>query len=182
MRRPVDAQRIRKLMAALGVAARRESRIYLVGGATAVLTGWRASTIDVDLKMVPEDDNVLRSIPRLKEELEINVELASPDNFIPPVPGWEGRSKFVTREGTVSFLHYDFFAQALSKLERGHEKDLVDVRAMRDRGLIDTSRLLGYLAEIEPFLYRYPAVDPAAFRRAVDAFVNGTSEAPRSEV
>ena len=44
------------------------------GGATAVLHGWRASTIDVDLKLVPDDDALLRALPRLKEELHVNLE------------------------------------------------------------------------------------------------------------
>jgi len=40
------APRIRGLMAALGRAARGPGAIYLTGGATAVLLGWRESTID----------------------------------------------------------------------------------------------------------------------------------------
>jgi hypothetical protein len=171
MRRPVDAERVRALMAALGRAARVECRIYLVGGTTAVLSGWRTSTVDVDLKLVPQDDSVLREIPRLKNELQVNVELAAPDDFIPAIPGWESRSPFVAREGRVSFHHYDLYGQALGKLERGHAKDLADVRAMRELGLIQPDRLLVFFAEIEPLLFRYPAVDPKAFRRAVEEFV-----------
>jgi hypothetical protein len=49
-----------------------------VGGTSAVLVGWRASTIDVDLVMRPESDAMLRAIPMLKEQLQLNVELASP--------------------------------------------------------------------------------------------------------
>jgi hypothetical protein len=157
-------------MAALGAAARSEGRIYLVGGGSAVLMGWRSSTVDVDLKLVPEDDAVLRAIQRLKEELEINVELASPDDFIPAVPGWEGRSPFVSRQGRISFHHYDPYTQALAKLERSHARDLEDVRAMKEIGWIDASRLQAHFEEIEPQLYRYPAVDPRAFRRAVEVF------------
>ncbi|HEV8267918.1 MAG TPA: DUF6036 family nucleotidyltransferase [Thermoanaerobaculia bacterium] len=171
MRRPVDAAGLRRFLAALGREARDERRVYLVGGATAVLFGWRDSTVDVDLKIVPDDDRLLRAIPRLKEELEINVELASPDGFIPEVPGWESRSPFVTREGSLSFHHYDPYSQALAKLERGHAKDLLDVKAMKERGLVQVERLLSYFEEIEPNLYRFPAIDPKAFRRAVEAFV-----------
>jgi Nucleotidyltransferase of unknown function (DUF6036) len=170
MRRSVDANRVRKFMEALGAEARTEARVYLVGGATAVLVGWRASTIDIDLKLVPEDDRLLRALPRLKEELEVNVELASPDAFIPEVQGWEDRSPFVTREGRLSFHHYDLYSQALAKLERSHQKDIEDVRAMRDAGLIETERLLRYFDEIEPGLYRFPAIDPRAFRRSVEEF------------
>jgi hypothetical protein len=33
--------------------------------------------------MRPESDELLRAIPKLKETLNINVELASPDQFMP---------------------------------------------------------------------------------------------------
>ncbi len=62
-----------------------------MGGTTAVLMGWRASTIDVDFVMRPEDDALLRAIPSLKEHLRIDVEMACPADFIPVPPGWEDR-------------------------------------------------------------------------------------------
>jgi hypothetical protein len=130
MRRPVEKERLRKFMQDFGAEADQPTRVYLTGGATAVLLGWRASTIDVDLEMVPENDKLLRSIPRLKESLELNIELASPAHFIPEVPGWEGRSQFIQRDGLVSFFHYDFYAQALAKIERGHSQDVADVKQM----------------------------------------------------
>lgn len=113
----------------------------------------------------------MRAIPRLKEELQINVELASPDHFIPVKPGWEDRSPFVAREGRVSFHHFDFYAQALAKIERGHEQDVRDVQEMLDRGLVDGSSLLAYFEAIESELYRYPAIDPVTFRAAVEATI-----------
>jgi hypothetical protein len=48
MRDLADAAHIEQFMRTLGRAAQVEGRIYLTGGATAVLNGWRASTIDVD--------------------------------------------------------------------------------------------------------------------------------------
>lgn len=169
MRREVDAERLRALLKALGEAARGETTVYLTGGATAVLNGWRSSTVDVDLKLEPERDEVLRAIPRLKEELETNVELASPDGFLPELPGWRDRSPFVAREGLVTFRHYDLYAQALAKMERGHARDLADVAAMLDRGLVLPARLRELHAAIEPLLYRFPAVDPPTFRAALEA-------------
>lgn len=87
MRRDVDAERLGAFLKALGAAARGEATVYLVGGATAVLHGWRTGTIDVDLKLEPDRDELLHALPRLKEELEMNVELASPDGFLPELPG-----------------------------------------------------------------------------------------------
>jgi len=171
MRQLADADRIRRFMRALGREASSEVRCYFTGGATAVLLGWRRSTIDVDLKLVPEADEVLRAIPRLKEELQINVELASPLDFIPVPPGWEDRSLFIAREGKISYYHFDPYAQALAKLERSHAQDLEDVRNMLRSGLVQPARALEYFERVVPELYRYPAIDPRAFRRAVeDAF------------
>jgi hypothetical protein len=173
MRPLADETRIRHFMRQLARSARRPVRIYLTGGATAVLSGWRAATIDIDLKIVPEDDELFRAIPALKESLQINVELAAPDDFIPVRPGWEDRSQFIAQEGTVTFLHYDLVAQALSKIERGHSQDRADVQEMLARGLVDMSALREAFAAIEPYLYRYPAIDPATFRRAVDEVTAG---------
>ncbi len=167
MREVADLDRIQRLMRRLGAEATRPARVYFTGGATAVLLGWRAATIDVDLRLVPEHDELLRTLPRLKEELRLNIELASPADFIPVPDGWEDRSPFIQQEGLIAFYHFDLYAQALAKIERGHRQDLGDVREMLGRGLIEPEALRRYLARIEPMLYRYPAVDPATFRAAV---------------
>ncbi len=168
MRALAREDRIRRFMQALADAARADVRVYFTGGATAVLSGWRDSTIDVDLKLAPERDELLRAIPALKESLQLNVELASPIDFIPVPAGWEDRSPFIERLGRVSFHHFDLYAQALAKVERGHAQDVADVGEMRRRGLVERQRALEYFLGIEPELYRYPAIDPPAFRRAVE--------------
>lgn len=124
MRRPLTSPLLQQFMKALGDAVTAQACIYVVGGATSVLLGWRDSTIDVDLKVIPESDNILKSLPSFKERLQINIELASPDDFIPEIPGWRERSRFIRQEGTLTFLRYDFYAQALAKIERGHTLDL----------------------------------------------------------
>jgi hypothetical protein len=169
MRRAADAARIRSLLADLGRVAKADATLYLVGGATAVLYGWRPTTIDVDIHLEPEADELLRAIPVLKDALEINVELASPADFIPELPGWRDRSPFVDRLGHLTVRHFDPYAQALAKLERGHELDLTDVRELLARGLVVPERARELFAAIEHELYRYPAVDPRAFRRRVEA-------------
>lgn len=162
-------------MYALSDQADRETRVYFTGGASAVLLGWRATTIDVDIRMVPESDRLLRAIPSLKESLEINVELASPSDFIPAIRGWEERSRFIQKEGRLSFFHYDFYSQALAKIERGHAQDLSDVKEMLTRGLVDPKRALGYFDEIEPGLHRFPAIDPVSFRSAAERILRPAS-------
>jgi hypothetical protein len=167
MREALTEPRLRAFMRAIAAEAREPRRIYIAGGASSVLRGWRDSTIDVDITIVPENDRILRAIPDLKERLQVNVELASPADFVPPLPGWEERSVFVTREGAISFHHFDFYTQALSKLERAHHKDLRDVDSMVRDGLVDPKRLLVLFEEVADLLYRYPAIDPPTLRAAV---------------
>ncbi len=175
MRGLADEARIRRFMRELGRAVRQPAQVYLTGGATAVLSGWRASTIDVDLALVPDDDATLRAMADLKESLAINVELAAPSDFIPVRAGWQDRSPFVAQEGLLTFRHFDFESQALAKAERSHAQDVADVREMLRRRLVTPASLRSALEAIVPQMYRYPAVDPARFRQNLETILSGSS-------
>jgi hypothetical protein len=170
MRSETDRAKLEAFLEALGNGVRGEGRIYLTGGATALLYGWRAMTIDIDLKPDPEPPGLFEAIAILKDELDVNVELASPDDFIPAVPGWRERSPFIARHGSIDFFHYDPYGQALSKLQRRHDRDLTDARFLLERGLIRVPDLRKMFVLIEPELIRYPAVDPGFFRKSVNDF------------
>src|SRR5205823_13986059 len=68
MRELVDADRVQRFMRAAGGAAAAEGVCYLNGGATAVLLGWRGATVDIDVKLDPEDDTLMRALPAIKNE------------------------------------------------------------------------------------------------------------------
>jgi hypothetical protein len=168
MRSPLDVERLRQVLDALGRACRGPGVLYLTGGATALLEGWRDSTVDIDLKLDPEPEGVFAAIARIKEELDVNVELASPADFVPELEGWREESRFVGRFGLIEVRHYDFRAQALSKLARGFGRDLSDVRAMRDRGLVTCDGLRAALEEMTPRLERFPRVDRRVLVRRLE--------------
>lgn len=168
MRKPADGARIRRLAAELARRAPAETRIYLTGGATAVLEGWRPTTIDVDIRLEPESDELLRAISELKDKLDINIELASPADFLPELPGWRERSRFRFDEAGLSVYDYDLYSQALSKIERGFDLDLEDVDSMLASGLVDRDRLRELFAQIEDELHRFPAVDPDGLRAKLE--------------
>jgi hypothetical protein len=65
------------------------------------------------------------------------------------------------------------YSKALAKLDRSHPHDVEDVQAMLDRGLVEAEQVRACFEEIEPELYRFPAVDPAGFRASVEGFVRG---------
>ena len=166
----MDKAKLETFMIELGNRVRGAGTIYLTGGATAIYYGWRAATIDVDIKPDPEPAGLFEALAKLKNELDINVELASPDQFIPAVAGWQERSVFIARYGLIEFFHYDFYGQALAKLSRGHPRDLDDVRSMLRKELITTDGLREKFATVEPQLIRYPALDADVFRANVTRF------------
>lgn len=175
MRDAADAERIRRLARELGRAVAPGTRMYLTGGATAVLEGWRESTVDIDVRFEPDSDAALERIRDLKEELAVNIELASPLDFLPPLPGWQDRSRFRLREGNLEVFDFDPYSQALSKLERGFQLDLDDVRNMVESGQVEPTKLRELFESIEPALFRFPAVDPAGLRAAVESLAESSA-------
>lgn len=171
MRTGLDRTKLLAFIRETGKAAKGPGRIYLVGGATALLLEIREQTIDIDLKLDPEPKAIFESIAILKERLSINVELASPDQFLPPLPGWRERSEFITRSGQVDFFHYDLYSQILSKILRGHQKDLSDAEAFFERGKLSAARLASLFQEIRGDLIRYPAIDVSAYEHRVEEFL-----------
>ena len=154
----------------LGEKASTPGKCYLTGGTSAILIGWRDTTIDIDLKFDPEPSGVFESIPKLKHELSVNIELASPDDFIPALPHWRERSQFIGSFGNIEVFHYDFVAQALSKIVRGHDRDLTDVREMLARRLTDEASIRASFDLIRPSICRYPALDEGSIALAIDEF------------
>jgi hypothetical protein len=65
LRSEADAERIRRLARELGRAVAPGTRMYLTGGATAVLEGWRDSTVDIDVRFEPDSDAALSRIKDL---------------------------------------------------------------------------------------------------------------------
>ena len=173
MREAADADRIRRLAKELGRSVPSGMRMYLTGGATAVLEGWRESTVDIDVRFEPDSDPALQKIKELKETLNVNVELASPLDFLPPLPDWQARSPFRFREGNLEVFDFDPYSQALSKLERGFELDLEDVQSMVRSGRVEPAKLRDLFEAIEPELFRFPAVDPPNLRAAVESLASG---------
>jgi hypothetical protein len=172
MRADADRARIERLFAELGKRGSAGDRIYVTGGTSAVVTGWREFTQDVDIRIESENDEpLLRAVSELKDRLDVNVELASPLDFLPAPPGWMERSPFIARYGSVDVYHVDFSLQALAKLERGLERDVRDAEAMIALKLTSTDAIAATLESVEPELYRFPAIDAQELRRTVQAFI-----------
>lgn len=172
MRAELTRERLRALMEELARTAPRGKayRVYLVGGGTAVYAGWRASSVDADL--FAEEDAVFRDIQGIKERLNINVEFARPEHFVPALEGSPARHVFIETVGRISFYHYDPYAQVLWKVVRGFDRDLDDARRFVRSGMVDPTKLRNLVAAIPQSSYaRYPNLSRDAVGRAVETFL-----------
>ena len=68
MRSNVDSQKIEQLMEALGKEARSSGCIYFTGGASALLIGWRSSTVDIDIRLDPQPSGIFQPTFRSSEQ------------------------------------------------------------------------------------------------------------------
>jgi hypothetical protein len=122
---------------------------------------------------------LLRCLHELKHTLDINIELASPLDFLPALDGWQDHSPYVGSRGALHVRHLDFRLQALAKLERGLDTDLADVRAMLARELVGAGELRRAFAAMQDSLFRFPAVDGARLqRRLIDVLGGHPPAAP----
>ena len=142
-----------------------------MGGGTAVLSGWRPTSIDADL--FAPDESVFRDIQGIKERLNVNVEFARPEHFVPALPDSESRHVFIETVDRVSYYHYDPYAQVFSKIVRGFERDIDDARQFLRAGMVEPERLRGLVQQIPPSEYaKYPNLSQDAVRQAVEDFVS----------
>ncbi len=150
---------------------RRSYRVYFVGGGTAVDSGWRESTIDVDL--AADDESVFRDVQGIKERLQMNIEFARPEDFVPPLKGSSDRHRFIDTIGRVSFYHYDPYAQLFSKVVRGFNRDLQDAESFIRSGMVDPKLLLSLVRRSpEKAFAKYPTLTRQAVLDAVRDFVD----------
>lgn len=68
MRLEVNSDRLMKFMSDFGREVAQEGQVFIVGGGSAILIGWRETTIDVDLKIIPETDSIFHAIQRIKKK------------------------------------------------------------------------------------------------------------------
>jgi len=162
---------IAAFMQAFGSAIRAYTSVYFSGGATAVLYNIRSSTIDIDLFFEPDNTECYQVLRRLKDTLNINLEIAAPHHFVPVLPGWRERSEFIEQIGSVSFYHYDLVSQIISKIQRGYEQDMSDATGFVT--LIPKQvKMLELMESVKEEYLRFPTVEFQELKFKVEHFLN----------
>lgn len=140
VRQRTDRQRLSRFLAALGRRLRRPVRFYLVGGGVMVDLGLRGATLDIDYVADADDAAALADLEEairvLKRELDVNVEPASPADFLPIPASALERSRYVGQHGPVGVYYYDLASQVIAKAARGLEQDFDDAERLVRGGFV----------------------------------------------
>jgi predicted nucleotidyltransferase len=126
----------------------------------------QGSTEDIDVEVrSANEDEMLEAIRRLKDTLSINIELASPADFMPVPEQWEMNAIYVGRYGSIDVFYFDFYSIALSKIERGNTRDINDVKLLIRQGVITLAELDAVFNKILPRVGKppYKKLDPKEF-------------------
>lgn len=113
--------------------------LYLAGGSMLEYEGFRSRTLDIDYRVeitAGDDGQFIQALRAAQRAVNLDVEPASPADFIPLPAGWRERSRFLVQEGGLTVYAFDTLSMALAKIERGQERDIVDVLALCQAGLL----------------------------------------------
>jgi hypothetical protein len=146
---------------------RKPGRLYLVGDAALVHAGVRPGfTVDIDVQVGGKNEGeLIVAIQRLIQQMQINVEFASPADFTPLPSDWEIHAQYVGRYGEIDVFYFDFYSIALSKIERGNSRDIADFRLLVQQKIITLDELDVAYQEVLAQLGqgRYPKLTPQRF-------------------
>ena len=141
MRQRVGRQDIEQFLVQVG-RTQQAGRLYITGGAALVHRGIRpGQTLDIDIQITVDPTDLTTRIVQLKQRLNMNIEFASPGDFIPLPSQWEARSEFIKRYNQVDAFYFDWYSIALSKMQRANQQDIVDVQLLVSRGFVDVTEL-----------------------------------------
>jgi len=167
MRHDATKADIEKFLKGLGKAVREPGRLYLAGGAALVHMGLRSgSTLDIDVVIeTTDEDEMVKVIRGLVEQMQLNIEFSSPGDFIPLPSQWMAQARYIGRYGSVDVFYFDFYSLALSKISRGSDRDLIDVKLLVQQKVISLEGLDAAYNEVLPRMGKRPYInlDPQKF-------------------
>lgn len=141
MRSHVGQREIEQFLVQVG-RTREPGRLSLTGGAALVHRGIRpGQTLYIDIHISIDLADLTNQIARLKQTMNINVEFASPGDFLPLPTQWEARSAFIQRYNHVDVFYFDWYSIALSKTQRASRQDAIDVQLLVRQGFVDVAVL-----------------------------------------
>lgn len=126
--KPVTRQTIQEFFERLGTRCPDQATLQVIGGSALILLGSARETLDIDY--VGDDthkDDFQIVIEEVANELGLDAEPVPIERFVPLPKGSEHRSIHMGQFGNVSVFIFDPYSIALSKLDRGSDRDLDDL-------------------------------------------------------
>ena len=175
MRQRVGRQEIEQFLVQVG-RTRQSGRLYLTGGAALVHRGVRpGQTLDIDIQITLDPTNLTAHIAQLKQRMNINIEFASPGDFVPLPTQWEDRSEFIKRYDQVDVFYFDWYSITLSKMQRANQQDVIDVQLLVRQSLVDVGELDLLYQDVlnkigkPPYDRLFPKLSPQVFAQRYQA-------------
>lgn len=153
---------IEKFLHSIGQIMRKPARLYLSGETALIHMGTRpggAMNMEVVLDTT-DQDTMLSAIQHVLDQMQIGVELASPADLIPLPTQWTTQSRYVGRSGSIDVFYFDFYSLALSKVARGADRDLMDIKLLLQQEVITLDGLDNACREILPRIGFAPYLNP----------------------
>jgi hypothetical protein len=163
--------RIENFLQRLGEACSQPTGLYLLGGTALYLLGNSRSTKDIDYvgdDIPSPNDTFALLIQKIAKELQIDVEAVPIEGFLPIPDGSTERHIRLDNYGLLNVYVYDPYTIALSKLDRGFDTDLDDVKFLITQGLVNLSILESQVPALEAQAAPY-LIDVQVFRRNFQA-------------
>lgn len=172
MRQRTDRTRLRGFLLALGRRLRRPVRLYLVGGSVMIDLGLRSATLDIDYDADADDPSALEdlelAIRSLKNELDINIEPASPADYLPVSPSVYAMSRYIGQFGPVSVYYYHLPSLVIAKAARAYEQDLDDAEQLIRTGEVTWAEIAETWTEMRARPIGWLRYEPDDVERRLD--------------
>lgn len=119
--------------------------------------------MDIDIEISGENEGeMIEAIRRLIQQMNVNVEFASPRDFMPLPKHWLTQSQYVGRYGAIDVFYFDFYSIALSKMQRGSTLDINDVKLLLQQGVITLEGLDAAYREV------FAQLGKSSYRKKLD--------------
>jgi hypothetical protein len=120
-----DRPRLTQFLDLLGRRLRRPTRFYLVDGSVLIDLRLRPTTLDIAHAAEADEPIALseleEAIRSLRQQLDLNIEPASPADFLPVPASALSQSQFVRQHGPLSVYYYLLPTHVIAKVARGSE-------------------------------------------------------------
>jgi len=138
----VSKKSIQEFLERLGSRYPRNETLSLLGGSAMILLGGSRETMDIDYVGDDIHKNEFQIvIERIAKELGLDTEAVPIEHFIPLPEGHERRRIHIGQYGNVNVYVIDPYSIALSKVDRGSDRDLDDLVFLIQRNHITLKEL-----------------------------------------